>query len=107
MLKCIWIIQDPAKILSVDHYSSSTVFIGDNIELFCNAEGNPTPQYTWIQSTGYNSSEKLITRGISPTLLIQASSYDYEGTYTCQIENFVNDSIRNDSKPIHITVEGI
>lgn len=58
-------------------------------ELICQAEGNPTPEYSWLQK---KPGEMSVWREQvkDATLKIENVTYDFEGRYTCEAKNYLN-----------------
>ncbi len=64
---------DAPSILSVGPSSQVRATVGDRVELTCDAEGNPSPRYQWLQKL---PSQTVLIRGKERVLAIQSASYD-------------------------------
>lgn len=97
---------DPPKIISVTPSSTQTVFVGSKTNFTCEAEGNPTPQYMWIQKWDGNPPTYL-DRGHVSTLIIRNTTYDYQGKYVCRVVNRISGrDNRQQSQEIILDVKG-
>ncbi|KAG1652419.1 Leucine-rich repeats and immunoglobulin-like domains protein 1 [Nymphon striatum] len=82
-------VKYPPYILEVIPKSSQTVLVGGKTNLTCKAEGNPPPQYIWIQKWK-GSPPMFKDRGHQSTLFIKNTTYDYQGKYVCKVTNKIN-----------------
>ena len=69
---------DPAKIIK---YQNSTVPVGGNTALVCLAEGDPSPNTTWIR----DNSREIV--GFGSTVQFCSAQGSDTGSYTCSSTN--------------------
>ena len=92
------------SILSVGPTSIIAARVNSQATLTCEAEGNPEPEYQWMQKLP--TSEVLI-RGYEKELVIDSATYDHQGEFVCKAFNTINNEHRSvQSKPIRVEVSG-
>ena len=86
----------PSKIVSATMYNKTT--------LTCDAEGNPPPQYQWLQKL---PTQEVLIRSYTKDLVIQNVTYAYQGEFVCKAVNIINGQKRPvQSEPIKLEVSG-
>lgn len=72
--------------------------------LNCEAEGNPPPQYQWLQKL---PTQEVFIRGHEKTLVIDNVTYNHQGEFVCKAMNAINGEERSvQSEPIRFEVSG-
>ncbi|TRY72567.1 hypothetical protein TCAL_06515 [Tigriopus californicus] len=72
--------------------------------LNCEAEGNPPPQYQWLQKL---PTQEVFIRGHEKTLVIDNVTYNHQGEFVCKVMNTINGEERSvQSEPIRVEVSG-
>ena len=72
--------------------------------LTCEAAGNPTPRYQWLQKL---PTQEVLIRGYSQNLLIENVTYDHQGEFVCKAINEIRGEERAvQSEAIHVQVSG-
>ena len=72
--------------------------------LTCEAEGNPTPRYQWLQKM---PTQEVLIRGSEKTLVIENVTYYHQGEFVCKAMNSINGEERTvQSEPIRVEVSG-
>lgn len=70
----------------------------------CEAEGNPPPQYQWLQKL---PSQEVLIRGYSNQLVIENITYEHQGEFVCKATNNINGELRaTQSDSIKVEVSG-
>jgi len=73
------------------------------VELSCEADGSPSPSYTWLQHTD----EGAIPRGEGRLLVLLSLDYQDQGRYECRASNFIRGEKRTaNSQHIALNVTG-
>ena len=86
----------PSKVILAKMYNKTT--------LSCNAEGNPPPQYQWLQKL---PTEDVLVRSYEKDFVIQNVTYEYQGEFVCKAVNTINGQKRPvQSDPIKVEVSG-
>jgi len=86
----------PTKLISAQLYNKTV--------LTCEAEGNPPPQYQWLQMlpTG-----EVRIRASHQQFVIENVTYDYQGEFACEATNEINGERRKvQSDPVKVEVTG-
>eukprot|EP00095_Tigriopus_kingsejongensis_P003091 maker-scaffold1368_size45390-snap-gene-0.5 protein:Tk03091 transcript:maker-scaffold1368_size45390-snap-gene-0.5-mRNA-1 annotation:"kin of irre-like protein 2" len=72
--------------------------------LNCEAEGNPAPQYQWLQKL---PTQEVFIRGHERTLVLENVTYNHQGEFVCKAMNTINGEERSvQSEPIRVEVSG-
>ena len=72
--------------------------------LTCEAEGNPTPRYQWLQKM---PTQEVLIRGSEKTLVIENVTYYHQGEFVCKAMNTIRGEERSvQSEPIRVEVSG-
>ena len=66
----------------------------------CEAEGSPSPSYTWLQQL---PSGEVLVRGYERELVIEKLDYEHQGEFVCGAKNAVGEV---QSKPVKVQVKG-
>ncbi|CAL4122568.1 unnamed protein product, partial [Meganyctiphanes norvegica] len=74
-------------ILQVGPAPTLTAGLYNHTLMDCQAEGNPPPSYTWIQTV--SDTGEQINRGHNATLLLESVSYEHQGQYACVASNII------------------
>ena len=69
---------DSPRILSVGPTSVVTAQLYNKTVLTCEAEGNPPPEYLWLQM---KTTEEVLIRAHTQEFVIDNVTYDYQGKY--------------------------
>ena len=86
---CLLIIfADPPQIIDVGPDRVMTAPLYSQATFSCNAEGNPSPTYQWLQKLPTAEGTVLI-RGSDSRLHISNVTYDYKGEYVCKATNVI------------------
>ena len=78
---------DSPRILSVGPTKVVTAQLYNKTVLTCEAEGNPPPQYTWLQM---NPTQEVLIRAHTQEFVIENVTYDYQGEFVCKATNDIN-----------------
>ncbi|XP_066976526.1 kin of IRRE-like protein 3 isoform X2 [Macrobrachium rosenbergii] len=98
-------VKYPARVLQVGPLLYMTVTLHNHTLLECLAEGNPPPQYTWIQTIP--EGDRTLVRSHNATLLLDSLTYEHQGKYVCVASNTIKgDIIEDSSQPITLEVVG-
>ena len=89
----------PAK-LTKNAIDEQTKHEGSNVQLFCNASGNPTPNITWNKVLENGSSSEVLHRG--PTWDFPNINRTASGTYNCTAYNGIGNPVSQTVK-VNIT----
>jgi len=82
------IFADPPHIIDVGPDRVMTAPLYSQATFSCNAEGNPSPTYQWLQKLPTAEGTVLI-RGSDSRLHISNVTYDYKGEYVCKATNVI------------------
>ena len=85
---CLIIFADPPNIKDVGPDRVMTAPLYSQVTFSCNAEGNPSPSYQWLQKLPTSEGTVLI-RGSDSRLHISNVTYDYKGEYVCKAANVI------------------
>lgn len=92
------------RILSVGPTKVVTAQLYNKTVLTCEAEGNPPPQYTWLQM---NPTQEVLIRAHTQEFVIENVTYDYQGEFVCKATNDINGEERTvQSDPVKVMVTG-
>ena len=91
---------DSPRILSVGPTKVVTAQLYNKTVLTCEAEGNPPPQYTWLQM---NPTQEVLIRAHTQEFVIENVTYDYQGEFVCKATNDINGEERTvQSDPVKV-----
>ena len=97
-------ITDAPSILNVGPSPTIEAVKGKSVTLTCEAEGNPEPNYQWLQKL---PSQEVLIRGYEKHLFIRNVSYEHQGDFVCKAMNSINGETRSvQSEPIGVNVSG-
>merc|ERR1719510_876821 len=92
------------RILSVGPTKVVTAQLYNKTVLTCEAEGNPPPQYTWLQML---PTQEVLKRTYTQQFVIENVTYDYHGEFVCKATNKINGEERTvQSAPVKVEVTG-
>ncbi|XP_054724333.1 cell adhesion molecule DSCAM-like [Uloborus diversus] len=69
---------------------------GDEIFLFCQADGLPLPKYTWTKINGRETT--VLKQAVNGNFTIQRVNTQHAGEYVCNVENGIGEILRKSSK---------
>ncbi len=97
---------DSPTILNVGPSPSVETRLGGRTVLTCEAEGNPPPKYTWLQTV--TSTKEVVVRGYDQQLVIANTSYAHQGEFVCKATNTLGEGEERSvqSEPIRVEVRG-
>ncbi len=80
--------------------------LGEKLELTCEGEGQPAPDYTWIQESATAGAPPQV-RGHNRRLVVHDLTYQDQGRYRCEASNTISGERRvAKSAPISVEVIG-
>jgi len=92
------------RILSVGPTKVVTAQLYNKTVLTCEAEGNPPPQYTWLQM---KPTQEVQVRAHTQEFVIENVTYDDQGEFACIATNIINGEERKvQSEPVKVEVTG-
>lgn len=87
-------------------FSSSPVFIGEHVNMECNSDGNPNPNYTWkFNFTDVLSDAKYTFSNDKSELSFTITNITESGYYQCVASSKINGKLFNSSSNITLTVQ--
>ncbi|TRY76871.1 hypothetical protein TCAL_03833 [Tigriopus californicus] len=73
----------------------------------CMADGNPKPQFEWLQKVSSNGNEQVYARAKSAIIDFRNVSYEQQGEWACAATNLIKDKERRvQSNSIQVSVTG-
>lgn len=95
---------DSPRILSVGPSKIVAAKMFNKTVLTCEAEGNPTPEYQWLQM---QPNQEVRIRGYAKQLVIENVTYDHQGEFVCEAINEIKGQKRStQSDPLKVEVSG-
>nr|CAD7398797.1 unnamed protein product [Timema poppensis] len=96
----------PPQIKSIGSDRLTTASLFSQATFTCSAEGNPKPNYQWLQKLPTPEGTVLL-RSSEPRLYISNVTYDYQGEYVCKATNVIGGTERFvQSEAISVQVVG-
>jgi hypothetical protein len=84
-----------------------TVSLYESARLECQADGNPSPRYQWIQRILQNGEEIITIKSQDRYTSVSNVTYEDQGDYICTITNVINGQERTvNSDPVNVRVVG-
>ena len=85
--------------------AAKSVMVHNKTVLSCTAEGNPEPEYEWLQQL---SSGQVRKRSYTADLVIEDVGYEDQGEYTCMASNSIGRERRQvQSDVVRLEVAGV
>ena len=99
-------VSDGPSIKSVGPADQLEKLLADKLELTCEAEGHPAPEYAWLQEPLTGRAPPQI-RGHNRRLIIHDLTYQDQGRYRCEASNTIaGERLIVKSSPINVEVMG-
>ena len=97
---------DSPEIVDVGTDRLSTVKLFSEAVFHCKADGNPAPNYEWLQKQPTDEGAVMV-RGSKPELRIPNVTYDFQGEYVCRAFNKIGGREKSvQSEPVTVQVVG-
>jgi hypothetical protein len=100
-------IADGPTIKSVGPSDRLEQLLGSKLELTCDAEGQPVPDYIWVQEAAPHAPPQI--RGHNRRLVLHELTYQDQGQYRCEASNSLvagGERLIAKSSPIRVEVIG-